>query len=98
LTFLGNSTITGADASRLKNMQQAYLDPKTAAGYSQADNKAFVDYLEYVSKSRSNPADDTITKPDLTGVTNVVVPTHKEVSAAEVPTYMDGDAFYDAQE
>lgn len=98
LIFLGNSTITGADASRLHNMQQAYLYPSVSQGYNQADNKAFVDYLEYVSKSRSNPADDTLVKPDLSNVSEVVIPAHKEVEAAEVPTYMDGDAYYDARE
>ena len=98
LTFIGDSGVTSSELSTLTNMQTAYLYPSMSQTYSASDNKAFVDYLEYLSKSRSNPADNTLVRPDLSSIGSVAVPEHKEVEAAELPTYMDGDAYYDARE
>ena len=95
LTFIGNSTaVTSSEASKLTNMQTAYLYPEISARYTEKDNKAYVDYLEFISKSRANPADDTLARPDISGIYSANIPQHKEVEASELPSYVDGDSFY----
>ena len=54
LTFIGNG-VTSSDASCLRTMQTAYLYPEISSHYSVKDNQAYIDYLEYLSKSRENP-------------------------------------------
>ena len=97
LTFVGDTSaaVTYGDTSTLKGMQTAYLYPPLSKGYTVKENKAYIDYLEFISKSRENPADDTLVKPDLSVIKNPKIPEHKEVDEKDLPAYMDGEAYYD---
>lgn len=79
-------------------MAQAALYPQlTNEIYSDADNQNYVNYLVYLSNSRSHP-DQSFNKPDLTGIASFEMPEQADVDVAMIPDYIDGEVYYDAQE
>ena len=101
LTFIGpaaKSKLSDEESQKLQSMTQAALYPQlTKDVYNDSDNKKYIDYLVYLSNSRAHP-DQTFEKPDLTGIASFDMPEQADVDVAEIPDYIDGEAYYDAQE
>lgn len=100
LTFIGPAGVgklTNEDAAKLQTMSQAALYPTlTTKIYTDADNKNYIAYLVYLSNSRAHP-DQTFDKPDLSNMATFEVPQQADVDVAEIPDYIDGEVYYDAQ-
>jgi len=101
LTFIGPAGVgklTNEDAEKLQTMAQAALYPQlTNSIYTDADNENYVNYLVYLSNSRAHP-DQTFDKPDISGAASFDMPEQADVDVAEIPEYIDGEVYYDAQE
>ena len=66
--------------------------------YDSDDNTAYLNFLVYIDLKSKNPESD-IKKPD--GPQKIKIfdlPESHNVDIAEIPEYIDGDAYYDARE
>ena len=87
LSFIGpagSAKLSNEDAAALKSMAEAQLYPTLSAGiYNDDDNKKWIEYLDYLSLSRSNP-EGIFTKPDIADEDKFAMPAKREVTPEEI--------------
>ena len=66
--------------------------------YDSNDNTTYLNFLEYIAVKSQNP-ESSIEKPAGPSKIKIIdLPETHNVDIAEIPEYIDGDAFYDARE
>ena len=66
--------------------------------YDSDDNTAYLNFLEYIALKSQNP-ESSIEKPAGPQKIKIIdLPETHNLEIAEIPEYIDGDAYYDARE
>lgn len=102
LVFIGANSAANLDPKSKQVMMsyaQGQLYPSLTQNiYDSNDNTAYLNFLEYIYVKSKNP-ENNVDKPD--GPQKIKIfdlPETHNVEIAEIPEYIDGDAFYDARE